>query len=71
MILRVLSFVLNRDVGIDFFYCSDRTFEVFQCKMHEPHPNGQPELATSFGPEGFSDLQRACEFLFGNYPGEC
>ena len=63
--VEALDFFLARDVGVDFCYRSDRTFEVFQCKMHDLQDAGQLNLKTSFGPDGFSDLQRAAEFLLG------
>lgn len=64
--LETLEFFAKRDTGIDFYCRSDRTFEVFQCKMHEPDDAGRLELDTPFGPDGFSDLQRAAEFLLGD-----
>lgn len=60
-----LDFFPSRDVGIDFCYRSNRTFEVFQCKMHNVQDAGHLNLKTPFGPDGFTDLQRAAEFLLG------
>lgn len=60
-----IDFFPSRDVGIDFCYRSNRTFEVFQCKMHDVQDAGHLNLKTPFGPDGFTDLQRAAEFLLG------
>ena|GEM_PF-6926384 len=58
-----VEFFPNRDCGIDYYTRSDRTFEVFQCKMHEPDDAGNLELKAAFGPEGYEDINRAALFL--------
>ena len=43
-----VEFFSNRDGGIDFCARADRTFEVFQCKMHELDPAGDIKIGAAF-----------------------
>lgn len=58
-----LDFFANRDSGIDYCYRNERTFEVFQCKMHYLDEVGEVDLKSPFGPEGIEDLRNAADFL--------
>jgi hypothetical protein len=64
----VIEFFPNRDCGIDYYTRSDRTFEVFQCKMHDPDDAGNLDLKSPFGPDGYADIRRAVMFLFEQTP---
>jgi hypothetical protein len=61
-----VEFFPNRDCGIDYYSRSDRSFEVFQCKMHDPDDAGNLNIKAPFGPDGYVDLQRAYLFLSGS-----
>ena len=50
------------DRGVDWWYSTDRSFDLFQCKTHEPNAGGQLNTG-SFGSEGVQDLDRALKLL--------
>jgi len=60
-----VEFFYNNDSGIDYYISSGRSFEFFQCKMHEPDENGELNIKKTFGPDGYEDLRNAALFLFG------
>lgn len=58
-----LRFIDGKDRGVDFWSCTDQSFDVFQCKTHDLLPNGTVDPAP-FDRQGVTDLQRAQELLF-------
>jgi hypothetical protein len=60
----VIEVFQNRKTGIDFTFRSERTFEIYQCKMHQINDAEELEIKQSFGPDGLNDIQRALQFLF-------
>jgi AIPR protein len=60
----VIETFQNKDTGIDFTFRSERTFEIYQCKMHQIDDAGELEIKQTFGPDGLNDIQRALQFLF-------
>ena len=65
-----VEFFDNRDAGIDFFVRADKSFQIYQAKMHELSETGEPQLDLPFDGGGFIDLERAANFLLGDITPE-
>jgi hypothetical protein len=68
--LESIEFFDNRDAGIDFCIREDKSFQIYQAKMHELSEMGEPQLDISFDGSGFIDLERAANFLLGEITPE-
>ena len=57
----VIEVFQNRKTGIDFTFRSERTFEIYQCKMHQINDAGELEIKQSS--DGLNDIQRTLQAL--------
>ncbi len=60
-----IEFFDKKDSGIDYYIRSGRSFDFYQCKMHEPDDNGELSIKKAFGPDGYEDIRNAALFILG------